>query len=269
MCSFALFINYFVDRFSLMRTWKRAPQLGSNISKFSRQYFFSLAFVAMAFMSSYYWASFPYDNLCVVETTDQLNSSIVGSWTLAPYEDNRLVDVTITPETEVYKPCLQDFFRFPKKEQAFPFIPKFQREGEEWMNDTQEDVTNIFGWTAVGVIGFVLLRFFYNWYNGFMGLFRGTFQTCGDDQGIHFSEVPSISSYVPQIESSVFSYPLLAANIDKIDSELLDWNDPDRPHAFYDLTKDAEIMLRGMDISSKVVFSQIAHWPPPNKKKDT
>jgi hypothetical protein len=101
-----------------------------------------------------------------------------------------------------------------------------------------------------------------------MGLFRGTFETCGDDQGINFSDVPSISSYVPQVESSVFSYPLLAANIDHIDSDLLDWNDPDRPHAFYDLTKDAEIMLRGMDISSKVVFSQIAHWPPPIKKKD-
>lgn len=28
LCSFSLLIKYYVDRFSLMRTWKRAPQLG-------------------------------------------------------------------------------------------------------------------------------------------------------------------------------------------------------------------------------------------------
>jgi len=40
--------------------------------------------------------------------------------------------------------------------------------------------------------------------------------------------------------------------------------DPEHPHAFYDLTKDAEILIRGCDISEKVVFSQVAHWPPGN-----
>jgi hypothetical protein len=84
MCSFALFVNFFMDRFSLMvcacvvsssfvqtvthslsqRTWKRAPALGTTISKFSRRYFFSTALVAMAVVSSYYWSGFPFDNLC-------------------------------------------------------------------------------------------------------------------------------------------------------------------------------------------------------------
>jgi hypothetical protein len=54
MSAFALFINYFTDRHSLMRTWKRAPPLGPGISEFSRRYFVTLSFVAMAFMSSYF-----------------------------------------------------------------------------------------------------------------------------------------------------------------------------------------------------------------------
>lgn len=64
LCSFALLVNFFTDRFSLMRTWKRAPMLGNTISQFSRKYFFSTALVAMAIVSSYAWSGFPYDNLC-------------------------------------------------------------------------------------------------------------------------------------------------------------------------------------------------------------
>ena len=65
MAAFALSINYFTDRHSLMRTWKRAPPLGPGISEFSRRYFVSTSFLAMAVMSSYFWAGFPFDNLCV------------------------------------------------------------------------------------------------------------------------------------------------------------------------------------------------------------
>ena len=45
MASFALFINYFTDRHSLMRTWKRAPPLGPGISEFSRRYFVTMSFL--------------------------------------------------------------------------------------------------------------------------------------------------------------------------------------------------------------------------------
>ena len=68
--------------------------------------------------------------------------------------------------------------------------------------------------------------------------------------------------YIPQVESSLFSYPLLACNVDDIDKDMLDWTDPEHPHAFYDLTKDAQALIRGSDISQKVVFSQVSHWPP-------
>ena len=60
----------------------------------------------------------------------------------------------------------------------------------------------------------------------------------------------------------MFSYPLLACSVHGIDVEMLDWTDPDHPHAYYDLTLDAQALIRGTDISEKVVFSQVAHWPP-------
>lgn len=260
MCSFALFINYFLDRFALMRTWKRAPKLGPTISEFSRQYFFSVAIVAMAVLSSYYWAAFPFDNLCEV-STNETASNYTGTWTIKPDQADATVNINIPKnETSFFTYCAQDPFR--EETIAFPFLSM------EWMTAHQEIVANIFGWSSVAVIGIILLTFLYGWYHGFMGFFRGTYDPCGDDQGIHFSDVPSICSYVPEVQSAVFSYPLLACNVDNIDKDLLEWTDPDRPHSFYDLTKDAEVLLRGTDVSSKIVFTQIAHYPPDKKSKE-
>jgi hypothetical protein len=50
--------------------------------------------------------------------------------------------------------------------------------------------------------------------------------------------------------------------MDGIGEEAIDWRDPLRSHAFYDLTKDAEKILEGIDISNKNIFSQMKHWPP-------
>ena len=84
--------------------------------------------------------------------------------------------------------------------------------------------------------------------------------------GENFSDLDVVNLYIPQVESPVFSYPLLACSIDNIDVEMLDWTDPEHPHVFYDLTLDANALIRGIDISEKVVFSQVKHWPPNDKK---
>ena len=266
MCSFALFINYFVDRFALMRTWKRPPKLGSKISEFSRRYFFLFAILAMAVLASYYWAGFPYDNLCLIDDGESQiisNNTFVGEWTIRPFDATiNQTNIYFPSDADIYQPCLQDFFRFPWSEKAFPFISMFQLEGEEWMTNDQELITDIFGWSSVGVLAIIFISFIYRSYTSFMDMFRGSYEACGSDMGINFSDVPSISTYIPEVQSPVISYPLLACHIDRIDKELLEWTDPDRPHTFYDLTKDADVLLRGTDVSSKVVFSQIAHWPP-------
>jgi hypothetical protein len=177
----------------------------------------------------------------------------------------------VNPDDEAYEFCLQDLFRYGRDERSFPFTSDKQRPGHEWMTADQETLTDTFGWSVVGIMAFILLSFLWDWWDAIMSLFKGSYSPRGDDQGVNFSNVPSISTYVPQVDSPVYAYPLLACNVDGIDPELMDWTDPDRPYSFYDLTKDAEVLLKGMDVSQKVVFSQIVHWPPPeaaSPKKD-
>jgi hypothetical protein len=59
-----LAVHYWVDKFCLLRIWGPAPMLGSQIADMSRSYFFSFAIAVLAVMSSYNYASFPYDNAC-------------------------------------------------------------------------------------------------------------------------------------------------------------------------------------------------------------
>lgn len=62
--------------------------------------------------------------------------------------------------------------------------------------------------------------------------------------------------------SSLFSYPLIACDSDRIDEELYDWKDSDRPFAWYDLTKDAKKLLKGMEVAENVGFTRVQHWAP-------
>lgn len=282
-CAFSLQVIYFMDRLSLMRTWKRVPKLGVAISKFNRTYFLPLSMLAMAVFSSYYWSGFPYDNLCVNEGSST-TASQAGYYSIPVYEQESAVAIllgtnstaqdevkyyvnfTITEGEPTYRYCLQDFLR-TKGRQTFPFIPQFQEEGQEWMTDQQEEVCTIYGWSSFAFfIGFCIIVLS-TWVYSFYHYFQGSYVPVGDDQGQNFSEMESMNIYIPQVESPVFSYPLLACEVDGIDKDMLDWTDPDHPHAFYDLTKDAQALIRGSDISQKVVFSQVSHWPPVKETK--
>ena len=63
-----LIVQYYADKFCLMRIWANSAALGSEVAKFSRKYFFSIAVVAYAVISAYAFAGFPYDNLCRSES---------------------------------------------------------------------------------------------------------------------------------------------------------------------------------------------------------
>jgi hypothetical protein len=269
LCSVALFINYYADRFCLMRTWKRQSMLGTQMSILSRKYFVSLAVVAMAVMSSYYWASFPFDNLCPTATSD--TTIVKGEFllNLTNITEEFYQNYTTVIDPPQYDYCLQNFFFYPKDQWVFPFIHQFQNPEEEWMSPAQERTTTLYGWTSVAIIVLVLLSFFYRFLSELRGVFHSSYEPCGDDQNIAFSDLASKSVYVPEVRSPAFAYPLLAvAGLDSVDKDLLEWTDHDRPHVFYDLTKDAEVLLRGSDVSSKVVFSTMAHWPPEKNKSE-
>ena len=184
MCAFTLGLNYFTDRFSLMRTWQRPPHLGTQISKFSRQYFFSVACLAMAIMSSFYWSGFPYDNTC--PNDNGVDQSYIGNYTVTARSDTgtrQVDDVEISAETTEYRYCFQDLIQ-QGKGKLFPFTPVQQPEGGEWMTADQEDVTTIFGWSSVVVIVFVVTKFLLGWLEICQGLFSSSYSVSWDNSTI-------------------------------------------------------------------------------------
>jgi len=64
LAAVTLGVNYWVDKFSLLRKWARAPVLDNEISKMSRLYFFSAGLVVYGVMCAYNYSAFPFDNAC-------------------------------------------------------------------------------------------------------------------------------------------------------------------------------------------------------------
>ena len=80
---------------------------------------------------------------------------------------------------------------------------------------------------------------------------------------INFSDVDVIDSYVPQVKSEQYAYPLIACNIDNICESLMSWKDPSKPYDYYNLTKDVAGIFEGTNFTAHDnAFSKIAHWPP-------
>ena len=263
LCSFALFVNYFTDRYSLMRTWKRLPNLGTRIAEFSLCYFMPSAIVAMAVVSTYFWSGFPFDNLCPYD--GRIPYKYKGSHT---FELNgEQVSLTLTSDDVAYRYCSQDFLGHELKHH-FPPFSFWQPEGDEWMSSSQERLVNVFAVTSIVVLLCVLWFFVYQAYNKMKKYFIGKYEPVGEDQRINYSDVKSISAYVPQVNSSVYSYPLLACDVTNVDPKVIGWTDPDRYHTYYDLTEDARELIGTSDqsLKDKKVFSRLAHYPPLNRK---
>jgi len=245
-----------------MRTWKPAPKVGASVSRLSRKYFFTMAILAMVIVGSYIWTGFPFDNLC--EPNNNIGNFLHGgNWTISPLGDdiNKTEVVFLEDSDSSLHYCNQNLMT----QGVFPALPRFQPKGNEWMTKEQETLTKIYGWTSVAVLFGVVVIFSSQFVQYFKNMFRSTYVASGDDQSINFSDVPSISAYIPQVNSTMFPYPLIAADIDGLDEELFDWNDSDHPFSFYDLTRDTEELLQRYPInkdSSKHVFTRIRHWPP-------
>ncbi len=64
------------------------------------------------------------------------------------------------------------------------------------------------------------------------------------------------------MNSNRFAHPLLAVNIDNVDDRFFDWSDPKRSHSFYDMTRDADELMKGREDMCQRAFGQIRYWPP-------
>jgi len=48
----------------LQRSWAPLPELGDDVAKLSRRFFFPVTLVVLAIMSEFYWSAYPFDNAC-------------------------------------------------------------------------------------------------------------------------------------------------------------------------------------------------------------
>lgn len=174
LAAVALLVNYYTDRFSLMRTWKRAPRVSTEISHYSRLYFFSSACIFLAGMSSFYWSAYPFDNLCLVE--DQtINETYVGSHTVSIADrfntEIRVEQIVLEPNSKIYKFCEQDYI-LGSQGTRYPFF------ADEWMGENQRWVATLFAWTSVGVMSLVGAKFLVSGIYWVQSLFAGAYMVC-------------------------------------------------------------------------------------------
>lgn len=275
-----LFIQYWMDKFLLLRSWKRQPSIGPQVARFGRKYFTTGAIVIGAIFSAFAYAKFPFTYLCICDDDGSggCGSSSTTEFTNVTINNADPIDVNTT--SVAYKFCDQSV--------GFPPIPGFIKDSDKWMTDSQEELTRMYGWTClvllivyiVGVLGEGIVK-------SVLSLWKGVYKPSGMDQQKDFSSCISFETfgYIPQLRVPGFHFPLLACDIDGIDVNLIGWRDPytrrnvSRPHENYDdhnLIYDVpthgmkryrhaaleESSKTGSVIENRPIFSIVKHWPP-------
>ena len=239
-----------------------------------------MAVAVMAIASSYYWTGFPFDNLCVEESSPV---DFTGDFDLQPYPSpyprfggtfsTSITTATVSSGDFNYVVCSQDFTgHWPKV--PFPFVPTRAKVAESldpyaYMTDDQILSTTYFGWAAFAFMLVILAKYIASWYSQYQAIYKGGYVPVGESQGKPFSEELSRSAYIPQVYSKSFAFPLIACQVDNIDTELFDFTDPSRSHLYYDLTNDAEKLVSASENNAvdESTFTVVKSWPA-DKKKD-
>ena len=226
-CGAILLLQYYADKFCLLRIWQSNPAVGPQLAVFSRRYFFSGAILVMAIVASYDWAQFPFDNVCPLSSDNNNETNVFVDTDLdVTLGTGERTTIRVT-DSSLYQTCDQSWEGF---EAGFPFpaTARLQNGREEWMTDDQITLTNIYGWTSLGLLVlFVIVVFGGTIYKTVVGLFRETYRPSGRDAKIDFRNVAEISVYVPQQSIGAFQFPVLFCDVDDMNKEWIGWTDPE------------------------------------------
>ena len=278
-----LVIHYWTDKWCILRCWARAPQIGTDLSKFSRFYVYPLTILAFALSLAYNYGSFPFDNACELE--ELVDGSYVLTNATATTLDGKQVTVTIEEGDPAYRYCYQNLLKI--KPAAFPPLPADQR-GNMWMTDGQEKMLIIIGWTFVAILIWVCFIFFSRIVlSYFRTMFAKTYKPSGRATDLRFSDLPEIYGYVPQVKLFGSNYPALICDISTIDENLIGWIDPaysyDRHNMIFDVPgvrqkvmKHRQSLMRSASRDGEEekgrkasIFSIVCDWPPaPEENED-
>jgi len=264
LAAMALLINYWADKFSIMRTWAPAPKMGSAIAFFNSKFILPLACLIFAMSSAYLYSGFPFDNMCA---TDVDVSDYIGDHTVSENDSGAVYDqIQVTAETIVYKHCFQNLASAASEDITFPPLPNSEGD-DQWMTEEQEALVRIYAWTFLGMMIVIGFRFVSQFVRGLVDSCKGDYEASGMDMGLNFSD-SAATAYIPEVRSPLWLYPLIACETGDVHEDLFEWTDPLRAHECYALPSDAEQLLAGMNVQSEdsAIFDKVKHFPPPYKK---
>lgn len=279
LCAISLTLKYFVDRFTLLRSWKRASAIGRSISSISRNYFITLSIIVMVVNASYFWTGFPFDNLCEVENSAGISNSLFGTFTLEPNEamlrefSSESTNAILEQDTVEYRVCSQNFLgNFPQV--SFPFVPSAANgvdnlNPDDYMSDGQLFFTPYYGWVALLLVILIMMRYCWLFFREYKRVYKGGYKPVGESQKKPYSEVKTKDAFIPQVRSASFAFPLIACKIDNIDEAFFDFTDPRRSYLYYDLTKDASKLIGDEKAGKEMqTFTVVKSWPVESESTD-
>jgi len=254
----ALLVHYLVDKFCLLRVWKQAPKIGTELTNTSSRFMY-VAVLAYVFSSTYSQSAFPYDNACEYQgpNTDNILKKYVGFHNLTSVDDS--VNITSINDTKLYKFCNQDFIRDGFK---FPFFPEYQGS-DKWMTDDQETIVTIFAYTLLFVLGVSVVLYIRYLYYGVKTLFVGTYKPSGEASSVPFSFL-HLPAYVPQNKIPDLVYPSFLCNIDDVPHKHIGWDPPRGSYDDHNLIYTVPGIDVGDDANAEKknsMFSVVKYYP--------
>jgi len=206
--SLALGIQYWADKYCVMRVWSATVDIGTEVSQFNRLVANRIAVIGFALSSTYLWSAFPFDNLCEDKEEGMGN----------------------------FKRCDQNWFNnFRTGTQG------------DWMTEQQQWLMDAYGWVAFSiVICFVLFICSSIYYILILPVFKSTYKPHGQDMQLDLSSLirrrTDIQAYVPQVHVAGVVFPYFACDIDGLRNyDLLSWDENEQhKYADYNLINDVD-----------------------------
>jgi len=254
----ALAVQFFADKYALMRVWAAAPDVGSRLAK-ANNLFVGITIMAFAFFSLWFWWGFPFDNLC-------LDGQVAFKDLFGDNMTENAEDIVQT-----YKECNQrlDF------SDTFPLIPSLNEM--QWMSETQKETTTLYGWTVMGVVFCLVFIFVARTVSLYvLSLFKGKKMIITEDQNVDFSSIcdsVGIKAYVPQVQVPGYERSFFICHVGELDETLIGWKDVKDSNLIYDAqianvspsrddcnnNEDTDDMVSSNE-PNVVVFSIVKHW---------
>jgi len=243
------FMAYWLDKFSILRSYEQGPKVGTTVSKMSNL-FLLLCLGIYVIMTSYNFLQFPFDNAC--DTGNSVDDSYHGTWTLIESQD----EVTLTDSNAEHGFCSQNLLR---KFTVSP-LPSLVLDHNEWMNSSQQTFSQIFVWVMIGILILIVATIvLWTVSKAIYTLFFRDFKVSKTLDDRRFEDVEEIRGYVPQIVVNGYIYPFLLCDIGQIDNDIIGWSDAystyDAHNLIYDVPKVAAAKLGNDSKSSFIGFA--------------